>query len=178
MDWCKAHIREVILTRSTAGLAQFHTLVAVHSTQAGQVMKFRRISFTILIAALAAFVFATPVPATGEAYGGLNGDWIWHVQDWLTHAAVKSPKWQSQRMRIEGHIENIGFLLQSAAQANRTGDYAVAGMNLQYAIKTLELGIDRGFYRRIDIEPLKLIIAQQIPGAVRPDTGSIPQEGR
>jgi hypothetical protein len=141
-------------------------------------MKFHRISSAILIAALATFVFVTPASVAGEAYGGLSGNWTGHVQDWLTHAAMKSPKWQGQRMRIEGHIENIGFLLQSAAQANRTGDYAVAGMNLQYAIKTLELGIDRGFYRRVDIEPLKLIIAQQMPGAGRPGTGSIPQEGR
>lgn len=126
-------------------------------------MKFLRISFAILITALATFVSAAPVPAAGEAYGNLRGDWAEQVQDWLTHAAMKSPKWQNQREAIERHIDNIGFLLQSASLAIRTADYAVAGMNLRYAIKTLELGIDRGFYRRSDVEPLRLIIAQHMP---------------
>lgn len=141
-------------------------------------MTFRRISFTILIAALATFLFAAPAAVAGESYDSLSGDWTGRVQDWLTHAAMKSQKWPSQRKAIERHIENIGFLLQSAVRANRTGDYAVAGMNVRYAIKTLELGIGRGFYRRIDVEPLKLIIAQRLSGAGLHDTGTVLQEGR
>ena len=126
-------------------------------------MKFRRISFAIRIGVLATALFAIPALAAGEAYGTLRGDWTGQVQDWLTHAAMKSPKWQSQREAIERHIENIGFLLQGASLAIRTADYVVAGMNMRYAIKTLELGIGRGFYHRSDVEPLKLIIAQHLP---------------
>jgi len=126
-------------------------------------MTFRRIILAILLAVMATLMYATPASATGEAYGNLRGDWTGQVHDWLTHAAMKSPKWQSQHEAIERHIENINFLLQSASLAIRSGDYAVAGMNVRHALKTLELGIGRGFYRRVDVEPLKLIITQQMP---------------
>jgi len=126
-------------------------------------MKLRLISFAILVGVLTTCIFAVPASEAGETYGNLRGDWAEQVQDWLTHAAMKSPKWQSQREAIERHIENIGFLLQGASLARRSGDYAVASMNMRYAIKTLELGVDRGFYRRSDVEPLKLIIAQHLP---------------
>ena len=126
-------------------------------------MTFRRIILAMLLAGMATLMYATPAWAAVETYGNLRGDWTRQVQDWLAHAAMKGPKWQSQHEAIERHIENIGFLLQSASLAIRSGDYAVAGMNVRHAIRTLELGIDRGFYRRIDVEPLKRIIAQQMP---------------
>jgi hypothetical protein len=127
-------------------------------------MTFRRIILALFFAGMVTLAAATPAAATaGETYGSLDGNWTWYVQDWLKHAAMKNPKWHSQREAVERHIENIGFLLQNASLAIRTADYAVAGINVRHAIKTLELGVDRGFYHRIDVEPLKLIISQQIP---------------
>lgn len=132
----------------------------------------------VLLAALAILWLAAPAAAAGEAYGSLNGDWPWHVQGLLTHAATKSLKWSSQRAAVERHIEHIGFLLRSAELASRTGDHAVAGINVRHALESLELGILRGFYSRNDIEPLRLIIARQLPDHVRHDTKSLPREGR
>jgi hypothetical protein len=141
-------------------------------------MTFRRIIFAMLLAGVATLVHATPASTAGEAYGSLSGDWTWHAQGLLRDAAMRSPKWRSQREAVERHIENFGYLLQNAALAVRAGDHAVAAMNMQYAIKTLELGISRGFYRRIDVEPLKLIIIRHMSENGRHDTGTGLLEGR
>lgn len=141
-------------------------------------MTFRRIIFAMLLAGVATLVYATPASAAGEAYGSLSGDWTWHARSVLRDAAMQSPKWRSQREAVERHIENFGYLLQNAALAVRAGDHAVAAMNMQYAIKTLDLGIGRGFYRRIDVEPLKLIIIRHMSQNGRHDTGIGLFEGR
>lgn len=139
---------------------------------------FRRIGSVALVAALAVLAFTATARAAGESYGGLSDDWTRHVQSLLTHAAMKNPKWHSQRQAIERHIEHIGALLQGALLAIRASDYAVAGINLQHAVRMLDVGVTRGFYRRTDVEPLKLIIAGQMPDAIRHNAGTASKEGR
>ncbi len=141
-------------------------------------MHVRRTICALLLTGLTVLLSVTTATATGEAYGSLNGDWPWHVQGLVTHAAMNSPKWQSQHRTIERHIEHLGYLLRNASLAIRAGDRAVAAINIRAALETLDVGVARGFYRRSDVEPLTLIIARQLPDYVRRDGNHFPQEGR
>ena len=117
-------------------------------------MKFRSIGFAMLITALAVLVFTTPVTAAGEAYGSLSGDWVLRAQDSLQHAAMSGPKWHSQRTTIERYLTDVNYVLQSTALAAWSSDHAVAAINAQEAIRLLERGVHKGFFRQADIEPI------------------------
>lgn len=117
-------------------------------------MRVRRAIAAAILASFTTLLFVSTVRPAGEAYGNLGSDWVLRAQDSLKHAAMQGPKWGSHRATIERYIEDVAYVLQSTALAARADDHAVTTINARQAIRLLERGVQKQFFRTADIEPI------------------------
>lgn len=96
---------------------------------------------------LAVVLGAVPGHATGQAYPGLQVDWLWQVQDLLRQAAVNGDRWGTDRAQIERHIDGIGYRLQQAVVAEYRSDLPRAEAYLTQALELLRDGVRRGYFQ-------------------------------
>lgn len=112
------------------------------------------IAVTFLASLIAVFGVTADLPA-GDSSGPLvNGEWVVHTREALARAAMRSPKWESQQAEIERYLDDVGYALQSTAVSTHAADHATAAINARAAIRMLERGVQKQFFRRTDIEPI------------------------
>lgn len=113
---------------------------------------------TAWVLGLAVMAGAVPAHATGQAYPGLQVDWLWEVQDLLREAAVNGDRWATDRERIQRHIDGIGYNLQQAVVAEYRSDLPRAEAYLAKALGLLREGIQRGYFHVPEVQRVMALV--------------------
>ena len=108
--------------------------------------------------ALAVILGAAPVFATGQAYPGLQVDWLWQVQDLLRQAAVNGDRWATDREQIERRVDGIGYRLQQAVVAEYRSDLPRADAYLTQALELLRDGVRRGYFQLPEVKRVLALV--------------------
>jgi hypothetical protein len=130
-------------------------------------MRIVRVIVAALLLGLASLLIAMPDQAAGEVPYQVSrdhDDWVWGVEHSLSRAALHSPKGSAFLEEIQRTIHDIGYYLERAREASRLADPHMAEIQATQAINLLQRGVQKGYFRPQDIEPVMKSIGQYLPG--------------